>query len=239
APGRLVVARGLPSAAAASGSSRPQRRNTAIHSRAASVGGARPRRGDRRDRAGLDAGGPRCRCRAVAGGAGPRATGRRPRPDGAAAIGGRPRTTAGPGCLQRFDLGKGGEAMKAKPVPAADLVLLRHHLTALHLPTIKAECEPVARQCAQENLDYLGFLLRLCEQELADREQRACTRRLKAARFPHLKSLDDFDFTAQPSLNRALVVELSRCAFIDQRESVILLGGPGTGKTHIAIGLAS
>lgn len=77
------------------------------------------------------------------------------------------------------------------------------------------------------------------EQELADREQRACTRRLKAARFPHLKSLDDFDFTAQPSLNRTLIVELSRCAFIDQRESVILLGGPGTGKTHIAIGLAA
>ena len=129
--------------------------------------------------------------------------------------------------------------MKAKPVPAADLVLLRHHLTALHLPTVKAECEAVARQCASENLDYLGFLLRLCEQELADRERRACVRRLKAARFPQMKSLDDFDFTAQPSLNRTLIVELSRCAFIDRRESVLLLGGPGTGKTHVAIGLAA
>ena len=129
--------------------------------------------------------------------------------------------------------------MKGKSVPAADLVLLRHHLTALHLPTVKAECEPVARQCASENLDYLGFLLRLCEQELADREQRACARRLKAARFPQMKSLDDFDFTAQPSLNRALIVELSRCEFIDRRESVLLLGGPGTGKTHVAIGLAT
>lgn len=129
--------------------------------------------------------------------------------------------------------------MKAKPVPAADLVLLRHHLTALHLPTVKAECEAVARECASENVDYLGFLLRLCEQELADRERRACVRRLKAARFPQMKSLDEFDFTAQPSLNRALIVELSRCAFIDRRESVLLLGGPGTGKTHVAIGLAS
>jgi len=129
--------------------------------------------------------------------------------------------------------------MKTKPGVAADLVLLQHHLTALHLPTVKAECEAVARQCASENVDYLGFLLRLCEQELADRERRACARRLKAARFPQMKSLDDFDFTAQPSLNRAIIVELSRCEFIDRRESVLLLGGPGTGKTHVAIGLAT
>jgi DNA replication protein DnaC len=120
--------------------------------------------------------------------------------------------------------------MKARSMPAADLVLLRHHRTSLRLPTIKAQCEPVARECASENIDYLGFLLRLCEHVLADREQRACARRLKAARFPQLKSLDDFHFTAQPSLNRALIVELSRCEFIDWRESVIILGGPGTGK---------
>src|SRR5207244_8363102 len=119
------------------------------------------------------------------------------------------------------------------------VVLLRHPLAALHLPTVKCECEQLARQCATENIDYLGFLLRLCERELSDREQRACVRRLKAARLPQLKSLDDFDFTAQPSLNRALIVELSRCEFIDRRESVILLGGPGTGKTHVATGLAA
>jgi len=129
--------------------------------------------------------------------------------------------------------------MKAKRVVATDVLLLKHHLTALRLPTVKAECEQVARQCADENVDYLGFLLRLCERELADREQRACQRRLKAAKFPQLKSLDEFDFTAQPSLKRALVLELARCEFIDRRECVILSGGPGTGKTHIAIGLAA
>jgi DNA replication protein DnaC len=129
--------------------------------------------------------------------------------------------------------------MKGQRLSAADVILLKHHLTALRLPTVKAECEQVARQCASENIDYLGFLLRLCERELGDRECRACARRLKAARFPQVKSLDDFDFTAQPSLNRALVVELSRCEFIDRRETVLLLGGPGTGKTHVAIGLAA
>ena len=129
--------------------------------------------------------------------------------------------------------------MKARRAPAADAALLRHHLTCLRLPTLKAECEQVARECASENVDYLGFLLRLCERELAGRERRACERRLKAARLPQVKSLDEFDFTAQPSLKRALVLELARCEFIDRRESVILLGGPGTGKTHVAIGLAA
>jgi DNA replication protein DnaC len=129
--------------------------------------------------------------------------------------------------------------MRAKQVPAADVVLLQHHLAALHLPTVEAECEQVARRRASDNIDYLGFLLRLCERELSDRDQRACARRLKAARLPQVKSLDTFDFTAQPSLNRVLVVELSRCAFIERRESVILPGGPGTGKTHVAIGLAA
>jgi DNA replication protein DnaC len=54
-----------------------------------------------------------------------------------------------------------------------------------------------------------------------------------------VKSLDEFDFTAQPSLNRALILELARCEYVDRRESVILLGGPGTGKTHVATGLAA
>jgi DNA replication protein DnaC len=129
--------------------------------------------------------------------------------------------------------------MTGKRVPAADVVLLKHHLSALHLPAVQAECEQVARQCASENIDYLGFLLRLCEREVSARQQRACERRLKAAHFPQLKSLDEFDFTAQPSLSRALIVELARCEFIDRRESVILLGGPGTGKTHVACGLAA
>jgi DNA replication protein DnaC len=129
--------------------------------------------------------------------------------------------------------------MKAKRMLATDVVLLQHQLRSLHLPIMQAECEQVARQCASDNIDCLGFLLRLCERELAERERRACERRLKASHFPQVKSLDDFDFTAQPSLNRPLILELARCEYIDRRESVILLGGPGTGKTHVAIGLAA
>lgn len=121
---------------------------------------------------------------------------------------------------------------------ATDVMLVKHHLDALHLPTIKAECEQAARECAQANVDHLGYLLRLCERELADRERRATERRIKAARFPQVKSLDDFDFAAQPSLSRPLILGLARGEFIDRRESVILVGNPGTGKTHIASGIA-
>jgi DNA replication protein DnaC len=128
--------------------------------------------------------------------------------------------------------------MTARRVAATDVVLLAHHLSALGLPTFKAECEQAARECARANVDHLGFLLRLCEREREDRSRRATERRVKAARFPQVKSLDDFDFAAQPSLSRPLVLELARCEFIDRRECVILVGNPGTGKTHVATGIA-
>lgn len=125
-----------------------------------------------------------------------------------------------------------------KKTETTSTVLLKHHLKALRLPTVLAECEKVAQRCATDNVDHLGYLQQLCELELVDRERRAAERRLKAARFPGLKTLEDFDFSAQPSLNKVLVAELMRGGFIEQRESVILLGNPGTGKTHLAIALA-
>jgi DNA replication protein DnaC len=125
-----------------------------------------------------------------------------------------------------------------KKTETTSTVLLKHHLKALRLPTVLAECEKVAQRCAADNVDHLGYLQQLCELELVDRERRAAERRLKAARFPALKTLEGFDFAAQPSLNKVLVAELMRGSFVEQRESVILLGNPGTGKTHLAIALA-
>jgi len=117
-------------------------------------------------------------------------------------------------------------------------VLLKHHLKALKMPTMLGECEKVAARCAKENVDHLGFLLQLCELELLDRERRAAERRLKAAKFPSPKTLDTFDFKAQPSLNKPMVLELMRCEYIDKRENILLVGNSGTGKTHLATALA-
>jgi DNA replication protein DnaC len=116
-------------------------------------------------------------------------------------------------------------------------VLLGHHLKKLKLPTFLKEYDKVARQCAADGVDHVRYLLRLSELELIDRERRLIERRIKAARFPTVKSLDSFDFKGIPSLNKSLVLELARCAYIERRENVIALGPSGTGKTHIALGL--
>jgi len=116
-------------------------------------------------------------------------------------------------------------------------VLLAHHLKQLKLPTVLREYDKVARECAREGVDHPGYLLRLIELELIDRERRLVERRIRAARFPAVKSLDSFDFAAIPSLNKMLVLELARSEFILRRENVIALGNSGTGKTHVALAL--
>jgi DNA replication protein DnaC len=122
-------------------------------------------------------------------------------------------------------------------VSAVPQVLLAHHLKALKLPTFLREYDKQARQCASEGVDHTGYLLRLAELELLERERRSVERRIRQARFPAVKSLDSFDFAAIPSLNKLLVLELARCEYVERRENVIALGNSGTGKTHVALGL--
>ena len=117
-------------------------------------------------------------------------------------------------------------------------LLLEHYLKQLKLPTVLREYASMAVVCTSDRADYPTYLLRLAERELLDRERRAAERRVKAARFPVIKTLDSFDFKAQSSINQELVRELMRGEYLDRRENVLLIGNSGTGKTHLATALA-
>lgn len=116
-------------------------------------------------------------------------------------------------------------------------LLLVHHLKALKLPTLLRDYASVAAVCSQERCSYPQYLLRLVERELIDRERRATERRIKEAQFPVIKTIESFDFKAMPSVNEPLVRELLRGEYIAKKENLLLVGNPGTGKTHLASAL--
>lgn len=116
-------------------------------------------------------------------------------------------------------------------------MLLDTYLKQLRLPTFLQNYRKFAEDAAQDNLGYDRFLLALAGQEIAQREQNRRVRRIKAARFPVLKELADFDFSALPGLNKQKVLDLARGEYIQKADSLLMIGNPGLGKTHIAIGL--
>ncbi len=116
-------------------------------------------------------------------------------------------------------------------------LLLEHHLKELKLPTFLREYRKLADLFAAQGASHPDYLLHLSELGLIDRHQRMVQRRIKAARFPAVKSLDTFDFLAIPSVNKPLVIQLARCEYVERRENVIAMGNSGTGKTHVALGL--
>jgi DNA replication protein DnaC len=117
-------------------------------------------------------------------------------------------------------------------------VLLGHHLKKLKLPTMWREHEKIAALCRTERADFPQYLFRLSELELLEREVRSKERRIRDAGFPVVKTIETFDFKAQPSINQELFRGLMRGDYIDKRENVLLVGNSGTGKTHLATALA-
>ena len=97
----------------------------------------------------------------------------------------------------------------------------------------------LAEQARTEDWSHIEFLARLvAEQATADRDRRLAAR-LRYARFPHRRSIDDFDYEFQPSVDRKLVEDLATLRFIDENRPILFLGPPGCGKTHLAVALAT
>jgi DNA replication protein DnaC len=115
---------------------------------------------------------------------------------------------------------------------------LNHLLDKLKMDHLEAQLDAVCEQAAQRQEDYKTFLTQALSTEWQGRYQRGIEARLRLARFPWVKTLDQFDFDFQPSLDRKQVRELAGLSFVERGHNVIILGPPGVGKTHLAIGLA-
>jgi DNA replication protein DnaC len=110
-------------------------------------------------------------------------------------------------------------------------------LDKLRMDHLEAQIDAVCEQASQKQLDYKTFLVQALQTEWQGRYQKGIEARLKQARFPWIKTLDQFDFEFQPSLDRRQVRELAGMSFVERAHNIIILGPPGVGKTHLAIGL--
>ncbi len=110
-------------------------------------------------------------------------------------------------------------------------------LEKMKLEHLEAQLDAVCEQATERDLDYKAFVAQALETEWNGRYQRGIEARLKLARLPWVKTLDQFDFDFQPSLDRKMVRELAGLSLIERAQNVVLLRPPGVGKTHLAVGL--
>jgi len=115
---------------------------------------------------------------------------------------------------------------------------IESNLTRLRLPRIREILQGVMKRAEDQGKSYLSFLDDLLEEEVAQKEQRRIETTLKISGLPFIKSIDEFDFTFQPKLDRQKVMSLFDLTFVRQNGNIIFLGPPGVGKTHLAVSLA-
>lgn len=114
---------------------------------------------------------------------------------------------------------------------------VQNHLARLKLPRMAACVDGLTQEAAKANWTYLDFLSRLLEVEVSARHERDVAMKSKLAHFPYFKTLDQFDFAFQSGVNERQIRELASLRFIANGENILLLGPPGVGKTHLAVGL--
>jgi DNA replication protein DnaC len=122
--------------------------------------------------------------------------------------------------------------------PIAEPPHLAGDLKDLKLPAIAAHWQRLSAEAERKRQPYADYLSDLVHHEVLQRRENRIRRRIQDARFPVLKTLDAFDFAAQASLDRELVLDLFQCRFVEDHSNVVLIGGVGTGKTHLGIALA-
>jgi DNA replication protein DnaC len=120
---------------------------------------------------------------------------------------------------------------------AAQLERLQESLQRLRMFKSRERLEALLQDATAKELSYADFLDRLLTEEVTSKTAKNITMRTNLARFPFIKGLDAFDFSYQPSIDKKQIQTLATCHFIEHGENVVLLGPPGVGKTHLAVGL--
>ncbi len=122
----------------------------------------------------------------------------------------------------------------AKPVQQAAIL---QYAKQLRLPTLGDQFAGLAEEAVKEKQSHLSYLEALLEAEVEERDRKAMARRIQEARFPAVKTLEEFDFPSAPHISAALLRNLSEGGYLARKEPIIFLGDTGTGKTHLATGL--
>jgi DNA replication protein DnaC len=116
-------------------------------------------------------------------------------------------------------------------------MLLEAYLKKLKMPQAAKTYESLAREASDNNLGYEGYLLGVLEQEIHQRENNRIQRGIRQACFPVIKTLENFEFKAVPSISKPKILKLMQGEYIGKKENIILVGSSGVGKTHIATAL--
>jgi len=115
--------------------------------------------------------------------------------------------------------------------------MLFDKLKELRLLQVAQQVDTFLEAASKQQWSYDEFLSRLCDEELSAKQDRRCSANIRMARFPSLKTIESFEFDFQPSVCPKLVQELGKSRWVGNGDNLMILGPPGVGKTHLAIGL--